>query len=240
MMLSTVHEIRNQLAVAVANIEAFIDGKIAPTPDRLNSVLQALLEVDVLIDDLAPGSGSEAKLNLELVDVCKLIETELIAIEATAVAANIELRVDRCADKHAHCAAFVCDPGQVIQVVKNILLNAFKYTPPGGFVAVNCHREPGVLVLSVDDDGPGVQPDERHAIFEAGVRGSAATDGNGSGMGLSVVKRIVDRHGGAVTVQRGALGGAEFVIRLPGTLTLPVTCAQCARAVTTAEVPSVT
>jgi hypothetical protein len=56
-MQSTIHEMRNQLAVAVGNVEAFIDGKFQATPDRLQAVLQALHEVDVLIDDLRPADG---------------------------------------------------------------------------------------------------------------------------------------------------------------------------------------
>jgi two-component system sensor histidine kinase BaeS len=220
MMNSTVHEIRNQLAVAVANIEAFIDGKIKPTPDRLNSVLQALLEVDVLIDDLRSVAPRQpASLLVENVDICELIQTELIAIEASAAAAGIDVRFEHCATKHHGCAAFTCDRGQVIQLVKNLLLNALKYTPPGGFIDVDCRREPGVIALSVSDDGPGVRREERQTIFAPGVRGSAAGTSSGSGIGLTVVKQIVDAHGGTVSVDRSELGGAHFIVRLPGTIT---------------------
>jgi signal transduction histidine kinase len=230
-MQSTVHEIRNQLAVAVANVEAFIDGKIKPTPDRLNSVLQALLEVDVLIDDLPRGASREADPVMETVDVCGLIKNELIAIEATAAAAHIELRVDRCAAIHSDCSAFLCDPGQISQILKNVLLNAIKYTPPGGFIAVDCDREPGVMALTVSDDGPGVRPAERRTIFEAGVRGSAASESPGLGTGLAVVKRIVDSHGGTVSVGPSEMGGASFIIRLPGQRKSNPGCEVCARSV---------
>ncbi len=228
-MQSTVHEIRNQLAVAVANIEAFIDGKMKATPDRLNSVLQALLEVDVLIDDLRPSAGAEPKTTLASVDICRLVLSELTAIEAAAAAAGIDVRFERCAATDPACAAFLCDSGQVRQVVKNLLLNAIKYTPQGGFIMVDCHREPGVMALAVGDDGPGVQPKERLSIFTPGVRGSAASERPGSGMGLAVVKRIVDAHGGSVSVDRSEMGGALFVIRLPGSRVpaAPGTCASC-------------
>jgi signal transduction histidine kinase len=212
-MRSTIHEMRNQLAVAVANIEAFIDGKFKPTPDRLNCVLQALLEVDVLIDGLRSSGISEPTTLMQRVDVCDLVLQELISMEATAEAAGIELRIDPCATVHA---AFTCDPGQVSQIVKNVLLNALKYTPRGGVVAVDCHHEPGVMALAVSDDGPGVLPEERTSIFAPGVRGSASHAFAGSGMGLAVVARLVGAHGGTVTVDRSDLGGARFVVRLPG------------------------
>lgn len=225
---STVHEIRNQLAVAVANIEAFIDGKLKATPDRLNAVLQALLEVDVLVDELRGVSATGGSPRLESVDVCHVLLNELIGIEAAAAAAGIELSVARCTAKHPECVSFVCDPGQVGQIIKNVLLNAVRYTPRGGVIAVDCHREPGVLAVAVSDRGPGVRPEERATIFEPGIRGSAASGLPGSGLGLTVVKRLVGAHGGSVIVDRGELGGARFSVRLPGTFTAPPDCASCA------------
>lgn len=230
-MRSTIHEIRNQLAVAVANIEAFIDRKFEPTPERLNSVLQALLEVDVLVNDLRPTAVAAQTTTLQTVDVCALILSELTSIEPSALAAGIAVRIDRCSTKHSACLTFSCDAGQVRQIVKNVVLNAIKYTPRGGVVWVDCHREPGVLALSVSDNGPGVLPEERQSIFHEETRGSAAGTIAGSGMGLAVVKRIVDAHGGSVEVERSELGGARFIIRLPGIAANDATCAECARGV---------
>ena len=227
-MRSAIHEIRNQLAVAVANVEAFIDGKFVPTQDRLHAVLAALLEVDVLIDDLVPTHPSGTKAKFSNTDVCGIIASELMAMEATAAAAGITLLVDRCHETHPACERFLCDPGQVRQLVTNVMLNALRYTPRGGVVDVDCHRGPGVMTLTISDDGPGVNLSEREAIFEPGVRGSASRDHTGSGTGLAVVKRIVDSHGGTVAVDESDLGGARFVIRLPGTA-LAGTCESCAQ-----------
>jgi signal transduction histidine kinase len=224
-MRSTVHEIRNQLAVAVANIEAFIDGKLAPTPGRLGAVLQALNKVDILMDDLGPNGLVPASLdqsgpalpasNMRPIDICALMESEAIAIEANAQAAGIAFDVDVCTHPHSESPHFVCDPVQVSQVIKNVLLNALKYTGRGGSVRLYGHREPGVMALEISDDGPGVPLAERQAIFERGMRGSAATAA-GSGVGLAVVRAILDAHGGTVSVADSPSGGARFVIRLPG------------------------
>jgi signal transduction histidine kinase len=228
-MRSTVHEMRNQLAVAVANIEAIIDGKLAPTPERLGSVLAALGRLDVLMNDV-PGERDaiSAAPQMAAIDVCALIAGEKLAMEASAAAAGIALDADVCVTKHPNCAHFVCDSGQVSQVIKNLLLNAIKYTGPGGRVKIYCHRDPGALTLEISDSGPGVPVAERQAIFERGVRGSAAAAACGSGVGLAVVRDILDAHGGTVSVDDSAIGGARFVIRLPGNATA-VNCADCAR-----------
>jgi len=227
-MRSTVHEMRNQLTVAVANIEAFIDGKLVPTRDRLAAVLQALNKLDTLMDDLRPSARREqAATNLRPVDVCALILSETIAMEATAEAAGITLDVDICTRRHLECSHFLCDAMQVSQVIKNVLLNAIKYTGRGGRVKLSCHREPGVVALEISDSGPGVPVAERQTIFESGVRGAAATGAAGSGVGLAVVRSILDAHGGTVAVTDSASGGARFVIRLPGDTNAAEACISC-------------
>jgi two-component system sensor histidine kinase BaeS len=216
-MRSTVHEMRNQLAVATANIEAFIDGKLAPTPDRLSAVLHALGRLDSLMNDLRPGAPAhEHATNLQPADVCALIVDETIGMEAAAAAAGIALEVDICTHRHLECSRFLCDAGQVSQVIKNVLLNALKYTGRGGRVKLSCHREYGMLSLEISDTGPGIAAAERQTIFERGARGSAKNAAAGSGIGLAVVRSILDAHGGTVTVADSTIGGARFLIRLPG------------------------
>jgi signal transduction histidine kinase len=216
-MRSTIHEMRNQLTVSVANIEAFIDGKLPPTNERLRAVLNALRRLDVLMNELQPAAPLvQPAPHMKRVDLRALILRETIAIEATAQAAGVRLKVDRRALEHARCSAFVCDPDQVGQVLTNVLLNAIKYSGRGGVVTLYCHREPGVLALEISDSGPGVAPAERHTIFASGVRGSAAPWVPGSGVGLAVVQGIVEAHGGTVSVAESGSGGAVFTIRLPG------------------------
>ncbi|GAC1428735.1 MAG: hypothetical protein NVSMB5_23360 [Candidatus Velthaea sp.] len=213
-MSEVVHEIRNQLTVAIANVEAIIDGKLPPTPARLLGVVAALREVDALIDRV-PEMTVEPHLQ-SVVNVCALIERETSSMEATALARDITLSFDRCAQTHEACASFRCDPSAVSQMLKNLLINAVRYTPRGGAIHVDCHREPGVLAFTVRDDGPGVLAEERDAIFVRGTRGSAAGDSAGSGLGLAVVADIVTRHGGDVHVGESPGGGAIFTVHLPG------------------------
>ncbi|HMD01590.1 MAG TPA: HAMP domain-containing sensor histidine kinase [Candidatus Baltobacteraceae bacterium] len=218
-MRTVVHEMRNHLAVAVANIEAIMDGRLPPTQARLSAILQALNELDVLIGDLRLHAIEQAPSELRPIDICSLIANEATAMEATAQDRGISFSVERCDVAHPACHAFLADPVRVGQIVKNVVLNAIRYSKPGGNIAVVCHRGPGQLVFSVSDDGPGIEPAEIGRIFEPGFRGSAATAGSaGSGLGLTVVRSLVEEHGGSVEVASAPGKGATFTIRLPGTI----------------------
>lgn len=244
-MRAVVHEMRNQLAVAVANIEAFIDGKIEPTPARLNAVLQALSELDVLMNDLSrarpaaePANGANAAVDvatmtttMQPIDVCRLILNEATAMEAAAQAKGVRFSVNRCAIAHANCSNFSGDPVRIGQILKNVLINAIRYTPAGGAVELVCQRKDGALVFTVDDGGPGVSDAEVALIFERGFRGSASASAPGSGIGLALVKSFVEEQGGTIEVGRAPNGGAEFVVTLPGRAGEHESCSGCSVAV---------
>ncbi|GAC1423649.1 MAG: hypothetical protein NVSMB64_31510 [Candidatus Velthaea sp.] len=213
-MSEVVHEIRNQLTVAIANIEACLDGKLEPTPARLRGVVAALREVDALIDR-APRMPVESHAQ-RVVNVCALIEREATSMEATALEHDIALSFRGCEQTHQACASFRCDPSAVSQMLKNLLINAVRYTPRGGAIHVDCHREPGVMAFTVRDAGPGVLPEDRDSIFQRGIRGSAAGASAGSGLGLALVRDVVAQHGGDVQVGEAPGGGAVFTVHLPG------------------------
>ena len=234
-MRSVIHEMRNHLAVAVANVEGFIDGRIEPTRARLSAVLQALEEVDHLIEDLKVAGGgatpSRGPMHSELraIDVCRLIANEATAMEAAARERGVEFSIDRCAAVHPACEAFVGDPVRIAQVVTNVMSNAIRYTPPGGAVTVDCHRGPGELVFSVSDAGPGFTSFDATHMFEAGFRGSAARGTAGSGLGLALSKSFVEEHGGSIEVHGAKGKGAIFVVKLPGRREdgAPADCEHC-------------
>lgn len=216
-MKAAIHEIRNHLAVAMAGVEAFLDRKWEPTEAHLSGVLQALREVDALIDDLPRDRTIEFETRLAPIDVCRLIRNELAAMEGFALERGIRLEVRACSATHAACAGFYGDSMRIAEIVTNLLTNAVRYTPAGGAVTVTCGRDAGTLTLSVTDEGPGIRPDERERIFERGFRGQAAASGNGSGsgIGLALVKQFVERQGGSIEVLDAA-PGATFVVKLPG------------------------
>ena len=110
------------------------------------------------------------------------------------------------------------DSVRLEQVVSNLLENAVKYTPPGGRIVLTLAEEHGEAVLSVRDSGIGLATDMLERIFDlfAQVDSTLARSGGGLGLGLTVVRRVLELHGGRIEARSAGIGqGSEFVVRLP-------------------------
>jgi signal transduction histidine kinase len=111
---------------------------------------------------------------------------------------------------------FVTGDRQLLRrALSNLVSNAVKYTPPGGAVDVAVRAEGGAVTLSVRDNGPGVPPDERRHLFEPAHRGVSGRPTGGTGLGLYVVRRAAEAHGGGIHCAADATGGSRFVLQLP-------------------------
>jgi len=106
------------------------------------------------------------------------------------------------------------DQIRIEQIIDNLLVNAVKYAP-GQPVRVSLARAGGVATLVVDDQGPGIAEDKQQTIFERFERGDASTSAGGLGLGLFIVKEIVDGQGGSIRVESRAGQGARFIVELP-------------------------
>ena len=105
------------------------------------------------------------------------------------------------------------------QVIVNLLTNALKYTPPGGAIAIGLQRDRDYVVLTIEDDGIGISPELLPRVFDLFVQGARAAHGSpgGLGIGLALVRRLVQLHGGSVeAATRGPGHGSIFIVRLPG------------------------
>jgi signal transduction histidine kinase len=111
--------------------------------------------------------------------------------------------------------SLTADPDLLQVALHNLLVNALRYTPPETPVTLACHGEPGRIVFIVSDEGPGIDPEEQGHIFASYVRGSKGKDIVGAGLGLYLVKRVVDLHGGKITLRSQPGQGAEFFVDLP-------------------------
>ena len=101
-------------------------------------------------------------------------------------------------------------------LLRNLLENAVKYTPPGGQVDVSLDVQQSQPVLTVEDSGPGIAPENRQRVFDRFFRASDTLQETGSGLGLAIVKAIADRHGAALALDRSArLGGLKVEVRFP-------------------------
>jgi signal transduction histidine kinase len=171
--------------------------------DRLLHVIDSLL-------DISAAEGRALRLNRTQVDLRSLAERAADLYSEVAEEKRIEVRLDLPAP-----VLVEVDAVRLGQAANNLLDNALKYTPPGGHVVVAAGTDPAWAVFSVTDDGPGVPAAEREAIFRRLYRGDASRSERGLGLGLSLVKAVVESHGGTVTVDDAPGGGARFTVRLP-------------------------
>jgi signal transduction histidine kinase len=210
-----VHEMRNQLAIAVANVEACIDGKLAPTENRLKSVLLALKNLDELIEGIPKISDVEigAVSHPRKINLCVLVATSVEGLKTAAQLKNIQMKFLQCTTLNAECRDFYGDPLQIGQIISNVLLNAVLYTPEGGSILFDCHRGPGSVNFTIEDTGKGLSDNDLLHIFDSGYRGSASTGTTGSGIGLAVVKQYLEQYGGSIHAER-RLNGTAFHLQL--------------------------
>lgn len=171
--------------------------------DRLLHLLEALL-------DISAAEAGALKLNRDRLDLRSLVERAEDLYREVAEEKKIAVAVDL-----PEPVELDADAIRLGQAVNNLLDNALKYTPEGGQVVLAARTEPTAAVLTVTDNGPGVPLAERDAIFRRLYRGDSSRSQRGLGLGLSLVKAIVEAHGGTVSVDDAPSGGASFVVRLP-------------------------
>ena len=138
-----------------------------------------------------------------------------------ALARNIDLGFD---DQPA-AARVEGDAFMLREMLNNLIDNAVRYTQPGGHITVRVDAANGRIVLSVEDDGPGVPEPERERVFERFYRGSGSLEQEGFGLGLAIAQRMVDVMGGVIQVESEVGVGSTFSVRLPATAGTPATVA---------------
>jgi signal transduction histidine kinase len=213
------HELRNPLAPVTNALELLRrDGTLAPTPQTLVAMMQrqvALLRrmVDDLLD-ISRITRGHFDLRRETIDLRDVVARSVETMRDTAAQHRHALTV---ALPDAPLQVFG-DADRLTQVVGNLLHNACKYTPDGGRVEVEVRRGEREAHIVVRDNGVGIPAPLRERVFEmfAQVDTSLERAHGGLGIGLTLVRRIVDKHGGVVGARAPAEGpGSEFVVSLP-------------------------
>ena len=211
------HELRTPAALIRANAEVLdrealvseegqpLLGDIIGEADRLASLVEDLLA-------LAASDATGLVLQRVALDVSELVRDTVRG--ATALAAQHEVTL--VSDVPGHALAQV-DRARFTQVLLVLLDNAIEHAPAGSVVTATVHLERRSVLVTVDDEGPGVAADEREAIFEPFSSGSAGRRRRrgGTGLGLSIARRIVVAHGGSIEVGQIAGRGARFTVSLP-------------------------
>jgi signal transduction histidine kinase len=177
-----------------------------------NTRLQAQLIEDLL--DISRIVTGKLRLDFRTVDVRTIAEGAIEAVRTTAEGRGIVLECDLAAADEL----ILCDPGRMQQVVWNLLSNAIKFTPPSGRVNVRVWRDDGLVTVQVSDTGAGIQPDFLPHVFDRFRQQDPATTRKygGLGLGLSIVRHLVELHGGTVTASSEGEGrGATFTVTVP-------------------------
>ena len=172
--------------------------------DRATRLVEQLL---ALARQEAAGEGAE----LVSLDLTALARNALADAEPEAARHAIALTLDA---PTAH-VVLRADEAALAVLLRNLLGNALRHTPPGGQVRVGVREEASVIDLTVEDSGPGIAPDERARVQDRFYR-VPGTPGHGSGLGLAIVRAIAERHGAALTLDASpTLGGLRVMLRWP-------------------------
>lgn len=212
MVADVAHELRTPIAVLQAETEALVDGIRQPDIVALTSLHDEALRLGQMVEDLqALASADAAGLTLE----CHSVDLAQVASQAAHALAERFRTAEVRLELSLPALMVWADAQRLNQVVTNLLSNASKYTPPGGEVRLTVRTEGTMARLEVTNTGPGIPRGEQEQVFDRFFRGRAGRQAGGTGIGLAVVKQLVEAHGGEVRVEDPPGGGVSFVVLLP-------------------------
>jgi two-component system OmpR family sensor kinase/two-component system sensor histidine kinase BaeS len=213
------HELRTPLTVLQGNLRAILDGVYAMDTAEISRLYDETRLLSRLVDDLrelALADAGQLDLNLQPTDIIEAIrntvDTLALAAEAEQVVLTARLPED--------IPAVQADPQRVAQVLRNLLINALRHTPPGGSVTAEVHLANGFVETAIVDTGEGIAPDDLSHVFERFWRADPArAHGDrfnaSTGLGLSVAQSLVEAQGGRIWVESTVGKGATFRFTLP-------------------------
>ena len=211
------HEMRAPISAIKGYAETLLKGGLYDSRNRLRFVRTIERHADRLLElvdnllHLAVLDHGAARRAPQAVDLQKAVRTALADVRILARSRRISMRADVPAGLRVSV-----DKSQLSQVLQNLLTNAIKYNRRTGSIRVEARRERDVAILSVQDTGIGIEAKDLGRVFQRFHRGeSARKHSHGSGLGLSIVKRIVESHGGRIWVDSAPKRGTVFRLTLP-------------------------
>lgn len=215
------HELRTPVATLRGYLESALEhwnGTAAPTLHADLTVMEReTIRLQRLLDDLftlARAEVGQLPMTLAPTDLRVTLQR---SVEAVAASAWEQGRIEVIADLPEELPQVLTDEGRFEQIIRNLLRNAVRHTPPGGMVVVSAVAATAAVVVEVKDTGEGIQPDDLPHLFERFYRAPTARerDSSGAGLGLAIVKELTEAMGGSVSATNLPEQGACFSVRLP-------------------------
>jgi two-component system OmpR family sensor kinase len=229
MVADVAHELRTPLAVLQGNLQALLDDLYPLDKAEVSRLYDETRLLSRLVDDLrdlALADAGQLSLNLGAVDAAALVadvgESLGLAAEAHEAVLKLELEED--------LPPVLADPDRLAQVLRNLVTNALRYTPPGGTITLSARRDGAFLRLVVADTGEGIAPGDLPHVFDrfwradrsrsrddgtAAAAGRGAREPIGSGLGLAIAQSLVEAHGGRIWAESDPGVGSRFAVTIP-------------------------
>ncbi|MFC2031134.1 ATP-binding protein [Chloroflexota bacterium] len=215
MVADVAHELRTPLTVVQGNLRAILDDLYALDKAEISRVYDETLLLGRLVDDLrelALADAGQLSLNPQPTDLVASIQSTVENLAPAAEAGGVTLS----AQVNEKLPAVLADPYRISQVLRNLLVNALRYTPSGGSVTVTAVPLGSAVEITVADTGEGIDPGDLPHVFERFWRGDPARSrAGGSGLGLSVAQSLVQAQGGRIWVESKPGSGSTFRFTLP-------------------------
>jgi signal transduction histidine kinase len=222
MLADISHELRTPITVIQGNVEGILDGLYPADEARLNSIIEETQILSRLVDDLRTLALAESgglRLKREPTNLTELIRDAVSGLESQIREKDIRMEMSLDGEEDANI-----DPQRIHEVLTNLLSNALRYTARGGEINVRL-MEAGIgpalggveevrrsVMVSIEDDGPGIESSDLPHIFERFYKSS---DSGGMGLGLSIAKYLVEAHGGKIWAESEVGKGAKISFLLP-------------------------
>jgi signal transduction histidine kinase len=212
------HELRTPLHILQGNLEGALDGVYEASPEYFRSMLEETRLLQRLVEDLQTLSMAESgtlDYHFQPLSVKELLEDVLASFSGRAEEVGIKLVLK---DSDGGDELKVeGDWHRLDQVFGNLVNNALRYTPDGGEITLSTARDESSVLLTIQDSGEGIAPEDLPFIFDRFWKGdkSRSRASGGSGLGLAIARQLLTAHGGSISVESQEGAGTTFTVKLP-------------------------
>jgi signal transduction histidine kinase len=216
LMADIAHELRTPLAIVQGTLEGLLDGVYPRDDERLQGLLEATRVLGRLVEDLRTLSTAESgalALSKEPTDIVALAHDVVSSLSTHAESAGVALQVET--NSPDEITPIAIDSLRIREVLTNLVANALRYTPRGGYVLVRVGSRAGgkdSVEVSVADNGAGIAAEELPHIFDRFYKGAGSS---GSGLGLTIARGLVEAHGGTIRAESRPGEGTTIGVNLP-------------------------